>query len=51
MAVVPADLAVDLGRLLMLTGTGIPLDVSLDNIAGDMVLAYNKRVTTMIAAG
>lgn len=36
--------------LAMLTGTGIPLDVSLDNIAGDMVLAYNKRVTTMIAA-
>lgn len=36
--------------LAMLTGTGIPLDVSLDNIAGDMVLAYSKRVTTMIAA-
>ena len=36
--------------LAMLTATGIPLDVTLDNIAADMVLAYNKRVTTMIAA-
>ena len=35
--------------LAMLTATGIPLDVTLDNLAGDMVLAYNKRVTTMIA--
>ena len=35
--------------LAMLTGTGIPLDVSLDNIALDLVLAYNKRVSTMIA--
>ena len=36
--------------LAMLTATGIPLDVTLENIAADMVLAYNKRVTTMIAA-
>lgn len=36
--------------LAMLTASGIPLDVTLENIAADMVLAYNKRVTTMIAA-
>jgi len=36
--------------LAQLTSAGIALDVTLDNIAADMVLAYNKRVTTMIAA-
>lgn len=36
--------------LAQLTSAGIALDVSLESIAGDMVLAYNKRVTTMIAA-
>ena len=36
--------------LAQLTAAGIALDVTLDNIAADMVLAYNKRVTTMIAA-
>jgi hypothetical protein len=35
--------------LAMLTSAGIALDVTLENIAADMVLAYNKRVTTMIA--
>ena len=36
--------------LAQLTSAGIALDVTLENIAADMVLAYNKRVTTMIAA-
>lgn len=36
--------------LAQLTATGVPLDVTVDNLASDMVLAYNRRVTTMIAA-
>ena len=36
--------------LAQLTATGVPLDVTLDNIATDMVMAYNRRVTTMITA-
>jgi len=34
--------------LAQLTSAGIALDVSLESIAGDMVLAYNKRVTAML---
>lgn len=36
--------------LAQLTATGVPMDVTIDNIAADMVSAYNKRVTTMITA-
>lgn len=36
--------------LAQLTATGIPLDVTIDNLASDMVAAYNKRVSTMICA-
>lgn len=34
--------------LAQLTATGIPLDVTIDNLAADMVAAYNKRVTAML---
>jgi hypothetical protein len=34
--------------LAQLTSAGIALDVTLENIAADMVLAYNKRVTAML---
>ena len=36
--------------LAQLTATGAPLDVTLENISTDMVLAYNRRVTTMLTA-
>ena len=36
--------------LAQLTATGIPLDVTIDNLAADMVAAYQKRATTMICA-
>ena len=34
--------------LAQLTATGIPLDVSVDSLALDLVAAYNKRVTAML---
>jgi hypothetical protein len=34
--------------LAQLTATGIPFDVTIDNLAADMVAAYNKRVTAML---
>lgn len=36
--------------LAQLTATGVPLDVTIDNLAADFVMAYEKRVTTMIGA-
>ena len=36
--------------LAQLTATGIPLDVTIDDLAADMVAAYQKRATTMICA-
>lgn len=36
--------------LAQATAQGVPLDVTVDNIATDMVAAYNKRATTMITA-
>ena len=36
--------------LAQLTATGIPLDVTVDNLAADMVAAYLKRASTMICA-
>lgn len=36
--------------LAQLTATGIPLDVSVDSLALDLVAAYNKRVTGMLCA-
>jgi hypothetical protein len=36
--------------LAQLTATGIPLDVTIDNLAVDMVTSYTKRVTAMLCA-
>jgi hypothetical protein len=36
--------------LAQLTATGIPLDVSVDTLASDMVAAYLKRASTMLCA-
>ena len=36
--------------LAQLTATGIPLDVTVDNLAADMVAAYLKRASTMLCA-
>ena len=36
--------------LAQATAQGVPLDVTVDNIAADMVAAYNKRATTMLTA-
>jgi hypothetical protein len=36
--------------LAQLTATGIPMDVSIDSLSADFVMAYSKRVTTMLTA-
>ena len=36
--------------LAQLTATGVPLDVTLDNLAADSVAAFEKRITAMITA-
>lgn len=36
--------------LAQLTNSGIPLDVTIENIAGDFVSAYHRRATSMLCA-